>query len=352
MTQVAVVGANGQVGTEVVLRLAGVPGVQVVPVVRNRSGSAFLRSVGVECRHGSLTDPASARDLLSDCDVIVNLAHVESYIARQRAVNTVLQDCLTDAAAPGARLVLASTIMVYAPNLPLRWPDTYGSEKLLLERRARKWARASGNDLIVLRLGHVLGDLQAISRKIVGELASGSVPMIKQGRTVSNAVFAASLAETIVRVGHGEVPAGTYDLVNDPQWTWADVYAHYARQTGLPFTVMSADSQAPPVARMVRTATGAAVGVLLRPRVRVRLAFFMRWLPEGPNERLYVAYQVRRATREIAALTPASPSVIENWRPVGGRTLPLEPPLHALDQYPLPASLVLRQPLEHDEAHP
>ena len=82
MTRIAIVGANGQVGTEVCLRLREAADVEVVPVVRNLSGSAFLRLNGVDCRHGRIADPEQARHLIGDCDVVVNFALSNTAIPR------------------------------------------------------------------------------------------------------------------------------------------------------------------------------------------------------------------------------------------------------------------------------
>src|SRR5262249_62355175 len=74
MPRIAVLGANGQVGAELCLLLARIPGVDVVPICRNRSGSAFLRWKGIHCRHGRAAVAEDARSLFADCDVIVNSA--------------------------------------------------------------------------------------------------------------------------------------------------------------------------------------------------------------------------------------------------------------------------------------
>lgn len=335
MTTIAVVGANGQVGTELVLRLAHAKDVEVVPIVRNMSGSAFLRMQGIACRHGAITDQSEARALLADADVVVNLAHIESYIARQRRWNGEIQRTITESAPTAARVVFTSTIMVYAPNLALRIPDSYGAEKFLLERQARRWARKYRKELVILRLGHVLGDLQNISENIVRQAETGLVALPAAGGLPSNTVFLASLAEALVAVGEGTVFAGTYDLVNDPQLTWREVYEIHAKQAGTPLRIV----EGTPVPSLTSTCIQATTRVLLHQRVRERLAFFMRMLPEGANERLYAAYQVRRARSEISSLQILPPSAVEAWRGVGRHPLRLGPFTESLKRFPLPSNL-------------
>src|ERR1700685_4774180 len=118
MKRVAILGANGQVGTEVSLRLRDVEGLEVVPIARNVSGSAFLRRNGMECRHGRISDPAEARSLIGDCDVVVNFALSNTAIPRiDRQTNRQIVRSTVAAAKPGAPIVFASTIMVYAPAM-------------------------------------------------------------------------------------------------------------------------------------------------------------------------------------------------------------------------------------------
>ena len=134
MKRLAILGANGQVGTEVSLRLRDVEGIEVVPIARNVSGSAFLRSNGVECRHGRISDPAEASSLMGDCDVVVNFALSNTAIPRaDREMNRQIIRSTVAAAKPGAPIVFASTIMVYAPGMNVWLPDSYGLEKLVAE---------------------------------------------------------------------------------------------------------------------------------------------------------------------------------------------------------------------------
>jgi len=335
MKKVAIVGANGQVGTELVLRMTEIPGITIVPIVRSESGSAFLRSHNVSCRHGTMTNRDEARELLADCDTILNLAHADSYIAKKRAVNTSVQLAINAAASPNSKIVFASTQMVYAPELPVRIPGTYGAEKLILEKKAARHARRMGKEFFVLRLGHVLGDFQAITRKIVREIESGPVPLVHGGAGPSNTTFVASLADALVRITSERVEAGTYDLLTSPQWSWARVYDFYADQEHLPLTIVPTPGPPTVASRMRSGVVGFATETVLKQRVRERLAFAMRWLPQGANEQLYARYQIRRASSEIAALNPAPVSVIEPWRAIGRNPIAVADPITSLAAFPL-----------------
>lgn len=335
MSKVAVVGANGQVGTELCLRLMSRDDVEVIPIVRNRAGSAYLRSQGVQCRHGSVAEIAEASELIGDCQTVINLAHADSYLAAPRRLNGYVQDVINRAAPTEANIVFVSTQMVYAPELPVRLPATYGAEKLIIEKRAGRQARQLGKSFVVLRLGHVLGELQSISRKISAEVRDGPVPLVNAGLGPSNTTFVASFAEAVVKINRGSVAAGTYDLITNPQWSWAQVYQFYADQLGESLEIVSTPSPAPITKRVVAGASGKATELLLKQRVRERAAFAMRWVPEEIGEALYANYQIRRARSEIGQLEPTPESVVEPWRAVGRRPLRLSPPQRAMVDFPL-----------------
>src|SRR6202451_3033070 len=82
MKRGAILRAHGPGGTEGSPSLHSVEEIEVVPIARNVSGSAFLRLNGLECRHGRISDPTEVRGLISDCDVVVNLALSNSGIPR------------------------------------------------------------------------------------------------------------------------------------------------------------------------------------------------------------------------------------------------------------------------------
>lgn len=336
MTKLAIVGANGQVGTELLLRFSGVPSVDLVPIVRTRAGSAFLRSVGVECLQGDVTDPKQAKTLLAGCDAVLNLAHADSYVSRQRMTNFAIQRAIITASPTDSVTIFCSTQMVYAPELSVRIPGTYGADKLLLERKSRSWSRAADKQLAIFRLGHVLGDLQAITRKIRAEVATGEVALPTRGEIPSNTIFVASVAAAVLKMARHEVPAGTYDLISSPQWSWSDIYRYYANESGEDLSIVDAAPQPRVSGKLAAALTKSASDLVLQQRVRERLGWFLRWMPETANERLYATYQVRRASHEIRELEGPRPPSVEPWRGVGKSPFPgLEPTLDG-SAYPLP----------------
>jgi nucleoside-diphosphate-sugar epimerase len=235
MTRIAVIGANGQVGAEVCLLLAA-RGADVVPIARNRFGSAFLRYHGLPCRHGLVADPAQAARLLGDCDVVVNLtlASIVGRPAEARRINRALAENAARGSAPGARIVHCSTIEVYGDHRPgprIRWRNAYGREKRTGERRAVRAGRRLGREVYVVRLGHVCGEHQNITRLIREHVASRPVRIPRIDRP-SNCVYTATIVDAILKIAAGHESPGTYDLLNRPQWSWRAVFSYEAQRTG------------------------------------------------------------------------------------------------------------------------
>jgi nucleoside-diphosphate-sugar epimerase len=346
MKRVAILGANGQVGAEVCLRLRGAQEIEVVPIARNVSGSAFLRLNGMECRHGRITDPEQASGLIGDCDVVVNFALSNTGIPRtDREVNRAIVRGIVAAAKPGAPIIFASTIMVYAPQMKFWLPDSYGLEKLIAEKMFRRLCRASGHPAFVFRLGHVMGDLQNITRKIQTEMHNGKIALPHDGTRDSNTVFTAAIVEAVVRVAQTSVTPGTYDLITFPQWSWRRVYEHYAMEIGLPLQLVAVD-------QVRNSESGLAMpGDLMRRCLRYfashhaiteRLTFLLAFLPRSVNRKIYLRYLQTRALSEINALRQAQKLefCVEDWRELRVRALgDLPDPATLMARYPLPAAI-------------
>lgn len=351
MKRVAILGANGQVGSEVSLRLRNVEGIEVVPIVRNVSGSAFLRSNGMECRHGRISDPAEARSLIGDCDVVANFALSNTAIPRtDRDINRQIVRGMVAAAKPDAPIVFASTIMVYAPGMKFWLPDSYGLEKLIAERMFRRLCRASRHPAFVFRLGHVMGDLQNITNKIRGEICDGKVALPHLGLRASNTVFTAAIVEAIVQVARAVPKPGTYDLITVPQWTWLDVYKYYAAQIELPLQLAHTEQVRDPKSGSGRPSDSMrrVLRYLANHRtVMERLTFLLAFLPRSVNQRIYLRYLQTRALNEINALQQAEKVefCVEDWRELRVRSFgPMADPVTLMARYPLPSALEFAGP--------
>ncbi|HEX5043068.1 MAG TPA: NAD(P)-dependent oxidoreductase [Candidatus Polarisedimenticolaceae bacterium] len=307
--KIAVLGANGQVGSEVCLLLARVPGVEVVPVCRNPSGSAFLRWHGLDCRHGLITDRRQARRLLEGCSVVANFALAVGRPRESRTLNRSLVEHAAEESAAGAKVVYFSTLSVHASFQPAGSPrgrSAYGREKLRCERDARRAGRRSGKATWILRLGHVCGELQEIHEELRRLVTGGTVVVPRGGEGRANVTHTVTIVDALLRIAAGAERPGTYDLVSVPPLSWREVLGLQASAAGVPLRLQDGGTPAPGgIAAAVRGWLGRQ---LTAPRTREVGLSLIAHLPESLNLKVQAQHFRRRAAAEIAALGARPPS--------------------------------------------
>ncbi len=243
MATIGIIGANGQVGTEVCLFLSQVQNVNVIPICRTELGSAFLRKCGLECRHGSVESSEQAGHLLEDCDLVADFSLVKGRASQIRnTVTKMVRNALTYSA-PGAKYVYISTIMAFGMSdhdqvFHKRFLSStvYGSTKRYGERLSYRLGRRMGREVYMLRLGQVHGELQEVSRSIMSSLKSGTA-YIPPGPSWT--VFVFSIAEALVNILNGKERPGFYTVVSVPSWSWRDIHEYYCRQKGVKADIVS-----------------------------------------------------------------------------------------------------------------
>lgn len=326
--KVAILGANGQVGGELCLILRNLSQLTLVPVCRNRLGSAFLRYNNIACRHGRVTDRTQAALLLGDCPIVANLALGSGTQREATEANRLLIRNSIECSPPGATILYFSTVAVYGtPHLSSwpRWRNAYARQKLRGERLAIRLGQQCGKKVYVLRLGHVCGDLQSITGLIRREIADGPVTIPAPNRK-SNVVYVATIADAILKAASGELgDPGVYDLLNSPQWTWEEVYEHEAVQSGRHLELVRGGAEmpasGPSAGKRLLLAMG---GMLLRsPTQKEYFLQILARLSIRLNKRIQAMHYQKRAAQEIAALYRYDVgNDALNWREVGWRFLP------------------------------
>jgi hypothetical protein len=128
------------------------------------------------------------------------------------------------------RLIHFSSVGVYGTCISPRntfdrpRPDhTYGRNKLSLERYLHRASAARGTrDLVILRMGHVYGAEQWVSRFVFDQAARG-LRLPFNGAVSSNAVHVANVAAAVRELVSGK-QVGTMNLFDSPRSTWRDVF--------------------------------------------------------------------------------------------------------------------------------
>jgi nucleoside-diphosphate-sugar epimerase len=285
MPKIALLGANGQVGAELCLLLHRTPGIELVPVCRNPTGSAFLRYNGIACRHGRAADATEAPGLLGDCDVIFNCALGSGTPREMRAFDRQLIHNIFAHSKSDATIIHCSTLMVHGdPRADKLWRtrDSYGRAKYAAEGFVDKESKRSGKRSYILRLGHVCGPLQNITAKIRKEIASGQV-VLPERDVPSNTVYTVTIVDAIASILAGNEPPGTFDLTNAPQWTWREVYVYESVQCRQAF----------------------APNLMPSPRAQSLLRRNLAWTQRTLSAWARVAFVRRTLERWLAVASPA-----------------------------------------------
>lgn len=325
--RIAVLGANGQVGAELCLLLAQQEKVEVVPVCRNKMGSAFLRFNGLACRHGDPVDPMEARRLFGDCEVIVNLAlaNLKNYREARELHNNLIRNVARFSRHPGMHIYF-STMSVYGDarmHERMVFPSLYGREKARCENVAKAAGDKYGLDTVIFRLGHVCGEFQGITREIRDRIAHPPVPVPDLDRA-SNVVHVATIVDAIVKVASGTVAPGTYDLMNRPQWSWKEVFEHEGRQVGMTprFAAWPETSDAGLSEIFYRGVRGGMLALAGNPLVRKAGSRVLGFLPSARYSRLKARYSIKAAAADISKLIPRQePMDAVLRKPVGSKLL-------------------------------
>jgi nucleoside-diphosphate-sugar epimerase len=330
MTKVAILGANGQVGAELCLLLRDRSDIDLVPICRNRSGSAFLRWQGISCRHGRPADPKRAAALFGDCDVIVNSSLATGTPSEIRNNEDGIIHNMFAYSKAGTKIIHFSTQSVYGdpdPRRIIRWRNPYGRVKIESERQVRKAQRRFGKDAFILRLGHVCGRLQEISNTIREEIRSDCV-VLPDKDCSSNTVYTVAIIDAVDRIIQGQTPAGTYDCMNSPAWTWRQVYEFEAAACERPMTPTLAGSLSGARGfRVIGILSGLATALSTSRPMRNLVAKLFAYVPKEANARALAWWYVKRAAGEISALnTGLVPTDHLSWVANGVRPLPAATP--------------------------
>jgi nucleoside-diphosphate-sugar epimerase len=325
--RIIVIGANGQVGAEVTLMLANAPGIDVRPIVRSRSGSAFLRYHGVPVMHGNISDPEQSKRLLEGGDIIANFALALGTPAASLKQNEQIVTQMFEGSPESSTIVFFSTLAVLGLDgiSSGRSRTMYSKLKLRNERQVQVLARKSRRRAYVLRLGHVAGVYQNINQMWRAEIEAGPVRLVEPERR-SNVTFTETIADALCAIGEGRAgPPGLYDLVNQPQWSWRGIYTHEAERLGVRLVILPPRS--PNETDRAATATVSLKGMMLamisRLGLREKALKLASELPDTLNESLKAEHYVSRARAEIAELSQLPPirNSAQLWPAINGNHL-------------------------------
>jgi len=307
--KIVLLGANGQVGAELCLVLSAVPDLEVVPVCRNRMGSAFLRFNGLKCMHGDISQADEAEELLSGCDVVVNLVLPDlsnNYRVARKIHERIIRNTI-DCSDENASIIYCSSMSVYGDqsvNEMFAFSNLYGHEKRRGELLCQRIAGGKGKSLFILRLGHVFGEIQGISLTLREMMRNGALCLDDTQRE-SNVVYVSTIADCIVSIARGDICVpGIYDLMNRPQWPWQQVIEYEASRIGITPEIRKLNPKKGNIYSAIAAFVMRCIYSLIQDKTIIRkmVSRFMAWMPTVIVAKLKRHLSAKKAALEIGLL--------------------------------------------------
>jgi dTDP-4-dehydrorhamnose reductase len=350
VTTIGIIGANGQVGTEACLFLSLRPDVRVIPIARKPYASALLRTLGFECRHGSLNSPEETKRLTEGCDLVADFSVPQGSSPDIRAAMRANSSHAIKYAT-AKQFVYISTHGVFRLSTQHSRYRLYSHAKRYAERTAIQLGRAEGKEVYVLRLGHVHGVIQGVSRQYIENLRD-EVAVLPD--VPSFTVFVFSIAEALYNISQHKEAQGTYTLMSTPQWSWPDLHSYFCRMAGVEPRFKMEPFHEPTLKGDVKTAVRGFVGSIVKTITKEKELLDHLLSTHLPSEarRLRAGYNMKRAAAEIAV----GESFI--WRPSeqefyskGERMKSLSDSRLTMDEPTRQVKAKLARSIEHTLAH-
>jgi nucleoside-diphosphate-sugar epimerase len=238
--KIGIIGANGQLGTEVCLLLSQMHDIQPVPICRNQVGASFLQRSGLHVRIGATGNEISSRKLLEDLDLVADFSLPAGSSSHVRSQMTQTITNIVRFAPRAIPFVYLSSILAFGnPDFhsDLRHyrfsRSAYGSTKRFAEHLVRKLSARHERPAYIYRVGVVHGDLQAATRQALKDIKASAHLMAYLPDCESYTVFAFTIAEALVSALHRTDGPGVYTLVSNPAWTWKDLHQYLCEVAGV-----------------------------------------------------------------------------------------------------------------------
>jgi nucleoside-diphosphate-sugar epimerase len=236
---VAVLGANGFIGTRLVESLHLGADCEVRPLVRRASALAGLSRFDLDFRIADARDQAALERALDGCELVIH-----AVAGDPETIVGAIEPVYRAAERAGLRrIVYLSSASVHgqAPAadtdensaLSERHPIEYNNAKVRAERRLFAMREKGGVEVAVLRPGIVTGPRSAWIVDFAQSLLAGDACLVNAGRGICNSIYVDNLVQA-VRLA-SEAPAAdrqAFLVGDDEPVRWSDVYGPIANALG------------------------------------------------------------------------------------------------------------------------
>jgi nucleoside-diphosphate-sugar epimerase len=246
--RVLITGATGVIGSRVV-RFALEAGHQVTGAARSPQGRESLRRAGAAPVELDLFDVESLRRALVGHDAVINLAtHIPSSSTKMmmrwawRTNDRIRRDgsvaIAAAASTEGVRRMIQESFAPMYPDHGDEWidesmpvaPASYNRSALDAERSANEFTERGGTGVVV-RFGALYGP-DALLAEMLGLMRKGWAPFPGDPRAFLSSVAQDDAARAVLAAL--DVPAGTYNIVDDEPMRRGDWAASLAQAAVIP----------------------------------------------------------------------------------------------------------------------
>ena len=254
MLKIAILGANGFIGSRIAEMFHLLNWAEVRPVVRNIANLARLSKFDLEGRVADGFDQPSLTLALQGCDVVVHAIAGD----RRTILGTLAPTYQAAQEAGIKRMIYLSTASVHGQspppgtdeNSPLsdRQLITYNNYKVKAERRLLQLRRQGGVEVIFLRPGIVFGPRSFWVSSFADKVLTGQAYLVNQGQGICNSIYvdnlvwAIYLAMTAKDVDQQAFLLGDYERI-----TWLEFYRPIAAVLGFDITQVPSVTYTPPL---------------------------------------------------------------------------------------------------------
>jgi hypothetical protein len=206
-------------------------------------------------------------------------------------------------------------------------PDgPYGQSKLQAEKLITRTFKNSGKRYHLIRLGHVYGAEQWLSKYIIESVSDGLLELPYDGARSSNAIHVDDVAQALIEVILSPPASGIYNLASNPQHSWRAVFDWHSDVCGLKHVSAMDDNVVKSLHEAyIRDSRNSAFKKGLLAFGDFKQGFSMGWLlgssefkyvgnialsllPERVAKRMKAISAMRGVRNEIAALQRPAPS--------------------------------------------
>ena len=252
---VAILGANGFIGSRAVEMLHLRQQATVRPVVRTVASLARLSRFDLDSRIADACDEPALCQAFAGCDAVIH-----AVAGNPRVILETVAPTYRAAQAAGVRrLIYLSSASVHGQAAPPgtdeasplsdQQPLPYNNAKVRAERRLQELRAQGSVELVILRPGIVFGPRSSWITGFATDLLAGTAYMAGDGRGICNSIYVDNLIHALVlAMGALDADRQAFLLGDSEVVTWADFYRPVAEALGFSLQDVTQVAYAPSIA--------------------------------------------------------------------------------------------------------